>query len=116
MSITPAHSGPPIQAAPLKALLMGFRKEAAWVAIFGCFSNLLMLTPTLYMMQVFDRVMLSGSLYTLTALSLLALFLFLVMGFSEWARSRLLGRAGTRFDLLAQRQVFAASFDARRPA
>ena len=113
MSATPVENAAGLHPEPLKALLLGFRKEAAWVAIFGCFSNLLMLTPTLYMMQVFDRVMLSGSLYTLAALSLLALFLFLVMGFSEWARSRLLVRAGTRFDLLAQRQVFAASFDAR---
>lgn len=100
-------------ASPLKAVLLGFRREAIWVAIFGFFSNLLMLVPTLYMMQVFDRVMLSNSEYTLAALSLLAALLFLVLGFAEWARSRLLVRAGTRFDLALQRQVFRASFDAR---
>lgn len=97
----------------LQTVLMGFKREAAWVAIFGFFSNLLMLVPTLYMMQVFDRVMLSYSEYTLAALSLLATLLFLVLGFAEWARSRLLVRAGTRFDLLLQRHVFQASFDAR---
>jgi ATP-binding cassette, subfamily C, bacterial exporter for protease/lipase len=97
----------------LKTILLGFKKEIFWVAIFGFFSNLLMLTPTLYMMQVFDRVMLSGSQYTLAALSMLAVVLFLVMGFSDWARSRLLVRAGTRFDLLAQRQVFSASFESK---
>jgi ATP-binding cassette subfamily C exporter for protease/lipase len=97
----------------LKAILFTFRKEVVWVAVFGVFSNLLMLTPTLYMMQVFDRVMVSNSEYTLAALSLLAVALFLVMGFAEWARSRLLVRVGTRFDLMAQRQVFIASFDAK---
>lgn len=101
------------EARSLKAVLYGFRREIVWVAIFGFFSNLLMLTPTLYMMQVFDRVMLSNSEYTLAALSLLALLLFLVLGFAEWARSRLLVRAGTRFDLLTQRQLFSASFDAK---
>ncbi len=111
MTATPAHAEP--AAAPVKAVLLGFKREALWIAIFGFFSNLLMLTPTLYMMQVFDRVMLSNSEYTLAALSLLALLLFLVLGFAEWARSRLLVRAGTRFDLLMQRHVFRASFDAK---
>lgn len=97
----------------MKAVLLGFKREALWVAIFGFFSNLLMLTPTLYMLQVFDRVMISNSEYTLAALSLLALLLYLVLGFSDWARSRLLVRAGTRFDLLVQRQVFRSSFDAK---
>ena len=101
------------QQQPLRVLLAGFRREVVWIAVFGMFSNLLMLTPTLYMMQVFDRVMMSGSEYTLAALSLLALILFLVMGFAEWARSRLLVRAGVRFDLQAQQQVFRSAFQAR---
>jgi ATP-binding cassette, subfamily C, bacterial exporter for protease/lipase len=103
--------GVPVQ--PLKAIMLGFKRELAWVAVFGVFSNLLMLTPTLYMMQVFDRVMMSNSEYTLAALSLLAVALFLVMGFADWARSRLLVRVGTRFDLLAQREIFNATFDAK---
>ncbi len=99
--------------APLKPLLLGFRREVIWVAVFGVFSNLLMLTPTLYMMQVFDRVMMSNSEYTLAALSMLAVALFLVMGFADWARARLLVRVGTRFDLLVQRSIFNATFDAK---
>lgn len=102
-----------VRAPALKSILLGFRREVAWVVVFGIFSNLLMLTPTLYMMQVFDRVMMSNSEYTLAALSMLAVVLFLVMGFAEWARSRLLVRVGTRFDLLTQRLVFNASFDAK---
>lgn len=107
----PQAVGPSVPA--LRAILFSFRKEVVWVALFGVFSNLLMLTPTLYMMQLFDRVMVSNSEYTLAALSLLALALFLVMGFADWARSRLLVRVGTRFDLMAQRHVFVASFDAK---
>jgi ATP-binding cassette, subfamily C, bacterial exporter for protease/lipase len=103
----------PVSEPPLKALLLGFRREVVWVAIFGVFSNLLMLTPTLYMMQVFDRVMMSNSEYTLAALSLLAVALFLVMGFADWARARLLVRVGTRFDLQVQRTIFNATFDAK---
>lgn len=111
MSVHPERRG--AASSPLKDVLLGFKREALWIAIFGFFSNLLTLTPTVYMIQVFDRVMLSNSEYTLAALSLIALLLFLVLGFADWARSRLLVRAGTRFDLLMQRQVFRASFDAR---
>lgn len=101
------------RANPLLGILMRFRTEAVWLLIFGFFSNALLLTPTLYMMQVFDRVFLSGSEYTLAALSALVLVLFLVMGFSDWARSRLLVRAGARFDEMAQSEVFRATFDAQ---
>ncbi|MCZ2439524.1 MAG: type I secretion system permease/ATPase [Burkholderiales bacterium] len=96
---------------PLWPILRRFRAELFWVALFGLVSNLLMLTPTLYMIQVFDRVFASNSEYTLAALSFIALVLFLVMGFADWARSRLLVRAGTRFDELAQPLLFGASFD-----
>lgn len=96
---------------PIWAILRRFHRELVWVLVFGFVSNLLMLTPTIYMMQVFDRVFLSMSDYTLAAVSLVALFLFLIMGFSDWARSRMLVRAGTRFDELAQPLVFRAAFD-----
>lgn len=91
--------------------LAGFKRELLWIAVFSFFANVLMLTPTLYMMQVYDRVMVSGSEYTLAALSLLTLFFFLVMGFAEWVRSRLLVRAGTRFDEALNTSVFRASFE-----
>lgn len=90
--------------------LWTFKREFAWVAVFSLFSNLLALTPTLYMLQVFDRVMISGSELTLLALTAIAVFFFAVMGFAEWLRSRLLVRAGARFDEAINAQVFRASF------
>ena len=91
--------------------LYSFRREFAWVLVFGFFSNVLLLTPTLYMMQVFDRVMASGSEYTLAALTLFMVLFFVVMAFAEWLRSRLLVRAGARFDQALNSQVFNASFE-----
>lgn len=75
-------------------------------------ANLLMLTPTLYMLQVFDRVLISRSELTLLALTLIMLFLFGVMAFAEWARSRLLVRTGVRLDERLNSRVFNASFEA----
>jgi len=93
--------------------LWSLRRELLWVCIFSFFANLLMLTSTVYMLQVFDRVMLSGNELTLLALSLLALFFYGVMGFAEWLRSRLLVRAGAQFDDRLNTRVFNASFEAR---
>jgi ABC-type protease/lipase transport system fused ATPase/permease subunit len=50
------------------------------VGIFSAFANLLMLTGPMYMLQVYDLVLGSGSMETLVALSLLVAFLYAVMG------------------------------------
>jgi len=107
---------------PLQAVLWQFRREFFVVGVFSMVANLLMLTPTIYMLQVFDRVMVSQSGLTLIAVSLIALFFFVVMAFAEWSRSRLLVRAGVRFDEMLNSKVFNASFEAslnqagRKPA
>jgi len=97
---------------PLNAILWQFRRELLAVGAFSMLVNLLMLTPAIYMLQVFDRVLTSYSQLTLLVVSLLALFFFAVMAFAEWVRSRLLVRAGVRFDALVNVRVFQASFEA----
>jgi ATP-binding cassette subfamily C exporter for protease/lipase len=94
-----------------------FRREIWVVAIFSLVANLMMLAPTLYMLQVFDRVLTSRSELTLVVLSLVALFFFAAMAFAEWSRSRVLVRVGVRMNDLLSVRVFRASFDAhlRRP-
>jgi ATP-binding cassette subfamily C exporter for protease/lipase len=89
-----------------------FKREMAWVAVFSFFANVLMLTPTLYMMQVYDRVLVSGSEVTLLVLSAVMVLFFLTMAFAEWLRSRLLVRAGARFDEALNSAVFRSSFEA----
>ena len=89
-----------------------FRREFLWVGIFSLFANLLMLSPTLYMLQVFDRVMLSQNEFTLIGLTAVIALFFAMMAFAEWVRSRLLVRAGVRFDEFLNSRVFKASFDA----
>ena len=103
----------PRRASPLGQCLWTFRREFFWVCVFSLFANVLMLTPTLYMLQVFDRVMLSGSELTLFALTGIMVAFFAVMGFAEWVRARLVVRAGARLDEALNARVFEASFDAR---
>lgn len=95
----------------LTASLWRFRKEFAVVGGLSFLANLLMLVPTLYMLQVFDRVLISQSELTLLAVSLIALFLFGVMAASEMLRSRVLVWTGMRFDEQLGTRVFNASFE-----
>lgn len=92
--------------------LWTFRKEFLWVGIFSLIANILTLTPTLYMLQVFDRVMLSQSEFTLISLTLILTLFVAVMAFAEWLRSRLLVRAGVRFDEHLNSRVFDTNFQA----
>ena len=98
---------------PVARSLLSFRKEFLWVGAFSLVANLLTLSPTLYMLQVFDRVMQSQSEFTLIALTLITAVFIAVMAFAEWVRSRLLVRAGVRFDEQLNTRVFHAGFAAK---
>jgi len=78
------------------------------VGVFGVFVNLLMLTGPLYMLQVYDRVLGSRSEATLIALSILVLFLYLMYGLLDFARGRVMARAGARFQARLDGRVFDA--------
>jgi PrtD family type I secretion system ABC transporter len=78
----------------MATLLAPLRRPLAWAALFSCLINLLMLVPALFMLQVFDRVLASGSRETLLVL-LLGVALALSMMFAlDYYRSRLQGVAG----------------------
>jgi ATP-binding cassette subfamily C exporter for protease/lipase len=99
------------QRSELTSALWAFKSEFKSVGLFSMVANLLMLVPTLYMLQIYDRVLVSGSELTLLVISLIALFLLGMMAFSEWSRSRVLVRAGVRFDQQLSTRVFNASFE-----
>jgi ATP-binding cassette subfamily C exporter for protease/lipase len=96
----------------LSRTLWEFRYEFMVVGVFSLVANLLLLTPTIYMLQVYDRVMLSQSMGTLTAVSLISLFFFGVIIFAEWSRSKLLVISGVRLDELLSKRLFHASYEA----
>ncbi|MBD3664846.1 type I secretion system permease/ATPase [Sulfitobacter sp. TSTF-M16] len=78
------------------------------VGLFSLFANLLMLTGPMYMLQVYDRVLGSGSEETLIALSILVIFLYTVMGILDYTRGRVMARVGARFQEDLDRRVFDA--------
>jgi ATP-binding cassette subfamily C protein EexD len=80
------------------------------VGAFSLFINFLMLSPAFYMLQVYDRVVASGSKGTLLMLTLIFLLLMATMGSLEWVRSRILIRQSTKIDTLLSTRLFNASF------
>ncbi len=100
------------QRSELTATLWTFRQEFLTVGLLSFLTNLLMLAPTIYLLQIFDRVLISQSGVTLLAVSLITLSLFGVMALSEWLRSKVLVRAGMRFDRQLSTRVFNGSFEA----
>ncbi|MEH6726319.1 MAG: type I secretion system permease/ATPase [Hyphomicrobiales bacterium] len=65
---------------------------------FSLVTNILMLTGPLFMLQVYDRVLSSGSVSTLVALSILVAILYTLYGFLEFVRGRIMTRVGQQID------------------
>ncbi|MFB9244346.1 type I secretion system permease/ATPase [Massilia antarctica] len=93
-----------------QALLM-FKGTFYTVGIFSAITNLLMLVPSLYMLQVYDRVLASQNEITLLMLTLLMLGAYVLMSALELMRSMILVRVGARFDMKMNRRVYTAAFE-----
>ncbi len=85
---------------PLAEALKACRPHFVWAGVFSALVNLLYLTPTLYMMQVYDRVVPTGGVPTLLLVSAIAVFALATLALLDWLRTRLLVRAGLRLDRL----------------
>lgn len=94
--------------AELRAALTGSRNLLWGVGIFSFFVNLLALTGSLYMLQIYDRVLASRSEATLIAISLLVIGLYALSGVLDYARARVMARIGAKFQSLLDRRVFEA--------
>ena len=104
-------SRPAQQRSELAEVLLSFRRAFMTVGSFSFFINLLMLTPAIYMLQIYDRALGSRNVTTLLMLTLITLGLFGLMSVLEWIRSMVLVRVGARLDLDINSRVFDATFE-----
>jgi ATP-binding cassette, subfamily C, bacterial len=91
----------------LKDGLRAIRPVLATVLVFAFFTNLLLFAAPLYMLQVYDRVLLSRNEATLFGITALAAFALAVYAALETLRSRLLVRGGLIFDRAVAGPAFA---------
>lgn len=111
MPTAPPDPGRATGPGELSGALAPVRAAVTAAFLFSAVVNLLMLTAPLYMLQVYDRVLTSRSEETLVALSLLATFLFAVMGVLDHARGRVLARIGARLQGALDVRVRQAALD-----
>src|SRR6476469_6407755 len=95
----------PVEPANVSDALRACRDAFIGVGIAGAFLNLLALTGSIYMLQVYDRVIPSKSLATLVGLTVVAVILYTAFGIFDFLRGRLLTRIGARVDRLLRRKV-----------
>ena len=89
---------------PMHEALKACRRHLLAAALFSALVNLLYIAPTLYMLQVYDRVVPTQGFQTLGFLTIVMLFALGTLALLDRLRAQLLVRAGVRLDsVLAQR-------------
>ncbi|MDM8350756.1 type I secretion system permease/ATPase [Pseudomonas sp. sp1636] len=95
----------------LAEVLFRLRKTFYALASFSGVINVLMLTPAVYMLQVYDRALVSSNITTLLMLTVLVVGLYVLMALLEVVRSSVLIRVGNRLDMMLNQRVFGAAFE-----
>ena len=95
----------------LKNAILQSKKSFLIVGFFSLFINILMLVPSIYMLQLYDRVMTSRSESTLIMLTGIVVVLFITMALLEIVRSKILVKVGNKMDSLLSQRVFDSLFE-----
>ena len=91
------------------AVLRPYFRRAFWYSLIA---SLLVLAPTGFMLEVYDRVVTSRNHFTLLMLVILVVGAYAVMELLEWARSQILYAAGLALDRQMGDRIFSAMFTA----
>ena len=93
----------------VKEAVAASRRALNATFLFSAVINILMMAGPLFMLQVYDRVLSSGSFPTLVALSAITAGLYGIIGMLELARSRIIGRVGAEIDQRLSDRIFEAA-------
>ena len=96
---------------PLETALRACAGSLGLVFVYGCSYNLLLLAPSIYLLQIYDRVLSSRSVDTLLMLTLIVAFAVVVGGVLDALRRAVLGRIGAWLDDRLRPAVLSACFE-----
>ncbi|MHC2433659.1 type I secretion system permease/ATPase [Bradyrhizobium sp. USDA 4451] len=99
-------AAPSVRRSELAEALRACRSAFIGVGLISCMINLLYLTGSMFMLQVYDRVLPSRSVPTLVGLVVIAAVLYMAQGVLDLLRGRILGRVGTSLDEALNARVF----------
>lgn len=91
--------------------LVKFKRVFYTIAIFTACINILMLVPSIYMLEVYDRVLVSRNETTLYVLSAMTVGLFILISVLEYIRSMVVIRIGAKMDTFLNNRVYTAAFE-----
>lgn len=94
----------------LRAAMASCRKHFLVTGVLSALVNLLYIAPTLYMLQVYDRVLPTQGGQTLLFLTMVLLFALATLSLLDWIRARLLVRAGVQLDATLAPLILDATF------
>ena len=106
MRQTNAPAGQPLS--ELRAALYASRRAFTGVALFSAAVNVLALTGSIYMLQLYDRVLPSQSVPTLVGLTLIMVLLYAGFGVFDLLRTQIMSRIGVRLERTLRDRVFSA--------
>src|SRR3974390_195102 len=105
-----SHILPPAQTA-LQATLWACAGPLGLVFAYSCSYNLLLFAPSIYLLQIYDRVLSSRSGATLMLLTLIVAFTVVIGGMLDALRRAALGRLGAWFEDRLRPSVLSASLE-----
>jgi PrtD family type I secretion system ABC transporter len=91
----------------MTAFLIKWKKFLTFAALLSCFVNILQLTFPFYMFTIYSNVVLSYSIFSLSNITVAALFSIMILGSFSYIRSRLLALAGKELGLTLRHDVYA---------
>lgn len=103
---------PAAQNGELKEALLALRPQLKHTIFFSVFTTLLSLAPTIYMLEVYDRVVNSTSMTTLTMETIAVVGFLLMFQLLEWVRNSIMQHAALQFDQRTSQRTFNALFEA----
>ncbi len=90
----------------IKYIFQQYKSQISLIIILSFIANILMLVPTLYMLQIYDRILISQSELTLMVVSLISLGLLISMSVAEWLRSRMLNIISNEINIKYSNKIF----------
>lgn len=113
VSKAPAHSengsARPTTSGEIEKAILASKRAFISLGLFSFVINVLMLTGPLFMLQVYDRVISSGSMPTLVALTAMTVGVYAIIGLLEIVRSRVIVRVGREIDGRLSDRIFDAA-------
>ena len=103
----------PEQQSILKTAIQPQLKDIGQAVFFSFFVNVLVLAPSWYMLEVYDRVVNSQSHRTLLMLTMLVVVLYALLEMLEWVRAGIMQKAAQQFDVALRERVFNSLFQAK---